>query len=320
MLNKNDDCVISVIIPCFNAMATLRQTILSVLQQKALVEIIVVNDGSTDGSEEVARQFGSRIRYVATYNRGVSAARNTGLALATGQFVLYLDSDDLLTKGTLTVRLDALRRSGADVAWTAFESFGDHEPPSHSVVYMGAPPVDREELEIAVATSRVWTPPGALLFRRSLIERMDGWRTDLLVVQDVAFILDAVMAGGQFVAVPEVGLRYRIQSTSLSHSNASRFIADCARLAALVEALWTGHKQMTQGRRRALADMWANIAMSSLMQGFPEFEEAVDGYNRHASSRLTFEAGRLMRRMLTAKTCAKIANRSLLLKQHYIGR
>ena len=116
--------MISVVVPCFNSERYLGETIESVLKEDIGCQLIVVDDGSTDATQEVAGTYAKFIQYVRTPNRGVSAARNTGTALARGEYVLYLDSDDLLADGTLRIRLDALQQSGADVAWTAFESFG----------------------------------------------------------------------------------------------------------------------------------------------------------------------------------------------------
>lgn len=85
----------SVIIPAFNAAATLARAIESVRAQTWPVhEIIVVDDGSTDATPEVARRFGDAVRLIAQRNSGVSAARNAGAAAATGDWLAFLDADD----------------------------------------------------------------------------------------------------------------------------------------------------------------------------------------------------------------------------------
>lgn len=86
---------VSAIIPCYNYAEFLGAAIDSVLTQTYPPhEIIVVDDGSTDSTEKVARGYDSAVRYIRTENRGVSAARNTGIALATGDAIAFLDSDD----------------------------------------------------------------------------------------------------------------------------------------------------------------------------------------------------------------------------------
>lgn len=85
----------SVVIPAFNAAATLARAIESVRTQSWPVhEIIVVDDGSNDATADIARQFGSNVRLIQQANRGVSVARNAGAAAATGDWLAFLDADD----------------------------------------------------------------------------------------------------------------------------------------------------------------------------------------------------------------------------------
>jgi glycosyltransferase involved in cell wall biosynthesis len=88
--------LVSAIIPVYNGEAFLRETIESVLSQTYRdIECIVIDDGSTDGTGEIARSFGDSIRYVRKENGGVSSARNLGIEMASGEFVAFLDADDL---------------------------------------------------------------------------------------------------------------------------------------------------------------------------------------------------------------------------------
>ncbi len=94
--------MISVVIPCFNGELWLAQALESVLTQSIEdVEIVVVNDGSTDRSAEVAGQYGDRIKLIQQTNRGVSAARREGVRRSQGEFIKFLDADDLLPKNAL---------------------------------------------------------------------------------------------------------------------------------------------------------------------------------------------------------------------------
>ena len=86
---------ISVIIPCFNEVSTLEIIVDKVLTQKKIIkEIILINDGSTDGTAEVAAQFRDSIQYVYQRNAGPSAARNRGIKMARGNVIAFLDADD----------------------------------------------------------------------------------------------------------------------------------------------------------------------------------------------------------------------------------
>lgn len=88
--------LVSVVVPAYNAERTIGATLESALHQTHReTEIIVVDDGSTDGTAGVVAAFGERIRYLRQPNAGAAAARNTGIAAARGEFVALLDADDL---------------------------------------------------------------------------------------------------------------------------------------------------------------------------------------------------------------------------------
>ena len=113
--------LISVVVPCHNAEKTIADTIRSALAQDVEREVIVIDDGSTDGSASVISSFGPQIRVERRANAGVSAARNRGGELARGNFLQYLDSDDQLAPGTLRRRRDALISTNADAAYTNWQ-------------------------------------------------------------------------------------------------------------------------------------------------------------------------------------------------------
>lgn len=97
---------VSVIIPTYNRLSMLKEAVESVLAQDYEdFELIVVDDGSTDGTSEAMKQYGKRVRILEhTENRGVSAARNRGILHARGKYVAFLDSDDLWGKGKLNIQ------------------------------------------------------------------------------------------------------------------------------------------------------------------------------------------------------------------------
>lgn len=102
---------VSVIIPTYNRAIYLGEAIESILQQDiqdCQLEIIVVDDGSTDDTKEVIKSYGNRIRYLYQNNRGAGPARNRGLAAATGEWVAFLDSDDRWLPDKLTLQFQVL--------------------------------------------------------------------------------------------------------------------------------------------------------------------------------------------------------------------
>jgi glycosyltransferase involved in cell wall biosynthesis len=113
---------ISIVIPAFNAERCLRETLESALNQTHPAhEIIVVDDGSTDRTEEIARSYGNRIRHIKQQNQGIAGARNTAVREATGDWIAFLDHDDLMLPTKLEKQL-AIIEANPDlvVVYSAF--------------------------------------------------------------------------------------------------------------------------------------------------------------------------------------------------------
>lgn len=97
---------VSIVIPAFNRAAMLRQAIASVISEDyPEKEIIVVDDGSTDETSQVVREFGSDVKYHYIENGGVSKARNVGISMSSGEWIAFLDSDDLWLPGKLSCQM-----------------------------------------------------------------------------------------------------------------------------------------------------------------------------------------------------------------------
>lgn len=122
---------VSVVIPCYNAAAFLRETLESVFRQTyAPKEIIVIDDGSTDGSAGVAAAFGEQVTVRRQENFGESVARNHGIAAARGEWIAFLDADDLWQPEKLERQIGAVRQAAADVVcvYTDFYFFDGSKP------------------------------------------------------------------------------------------------------------------------------------------------------------------------------------------------
>jgi glycosyltransferase involved in cell wall biosynthesis len=105
--------IISIVIPCFNSEKYIESTLQSILNQSEKnFEILIINDGSTDNSLKIINQFkDKRINIISQENQGVSAARNYGLKLAKGKFIVFFDSDDVMSKDFLILRLNFLKNN-----------------------------------------------------------------------------------------------------------------------------------------------------------------------------------------------------------------
>jgi len=121
--------VVSIVIPIYNVEAYLRKCLETIVNQTyPHLEIILVNDGSPDHSEAICKEFfkqDSRIRYVRQVNGGLSAARNTGIDLATGDYITFVDPDDWVTEDYVETLYDQLKKYGADVSTGNYNLFND---------------------------------------------------------------------------------------------------------------------------------------------------------------------------------------------------
>src|SRR5438034_9380423 len=273
---------ISVVIPCFNAERFIGEAIESVFQQRYCdCEIVVVDDGSTDSSRSVIGSFGARVIAVFGPNRGASAARNGGTQLASGEFIQYVDADDRLIPDALSHRVEALRRSDADIAYSDWqrlvEEGGEFKPGDVIARTMESVHPDPE---IATFTG-FWCPPAALLYRRRIVEKIGGWNEALPVIQDARFLQDAAMHGARFIHVAGVGAFYRLhRGQSLSRASKKAFVRDCLENALQLESWWRAHNNFTGDRQEAVLEVLSHVARSSFQCDRETFRRAVEAANR----------------------------------------
>lgn len=133
---------ISVIVPIYNTRTWLEECVRSILEQRfsAPFEVLLVDDGATDGSGELCDQLAaqdSRIRVIHQENQGLSAARNTGMDAAEGRYYAFVDSDDILRPAYLQTLYDACEQNDAYMAVCAVEDVAEdgasHTPPSYTL-------------------------------------------------------------------------------------------------------------------------------------------------------------------------------------------
>ncbi len=106
---KND--LVSLVIPTYNYGRYIKRAITSCLDQTYRhVEVLVIDDGSTDNTRELVSQYDGRVHYLYQENRGVSAARNKGLERATGEYIAFLDADDYLLPDSVSSRVEILKK------------------------------------------------------------------------------------------------------------------------------------------------------------------------------------------------------------------
>ena len=189
----------SIVIPCYNAARYLAETLETASSQTYTpTEIIVVDDGSTDGSAELILAYGDQVKAEFGPNRGASAARNRGTALARGEFIQYLDADDLLIPDALEKRVAALQQSTADVAYSDWEMLIESKPNVFEVGERLTRQIEEFHVSPDMAMlNGFWVPLPAIMYRRSIVEKLAGWQEELEFAEDGRFMIDAALAGAQ---------------------------------------------------------------------------------------------------------------------------
>lgn len=207
------NCHVSVVIPCYNHAQYLGAAIQSVLAQTYRdFQIIVVDDGSTDDTAQVAGGFGTAVRYVFQPNAGLSAARNTGIRVSCGEYLAFLDADDLWLPNflaTLVPRLDRDTRLGAVYSGSRFVDEEGHFQPQRITRTV---PADRLH---ATLTSGDFFPAHAVLVRKSVLNSVGFFDESLCASEDWDMWL-RVSAKYPFAGISSVLALYRMHGDSMS--------------------------------------------------------------------------------------------------------
>lgn len=224
----NEAPLISVIIPAYNAGGYIVDAMRSVLDQThARLELIVVNDGSTDGTSGLARNVDdARVSVVDQPNLGVSAARNTGLQKATGDLIAFLDADDAMEPGNLAGKLQLLQRSGAEWVYGDLILCDERMRPTGRTLVGTDGDVARTIL-LGIDTAVPAMCSNALL-RRSCFDGGYRFPQALSNAADQHFALCMAIAH-RYVHLPHALNRYRIVPGSMSR-NVALYAADHQRL------------------------------------------------------------------------------------------
>lgn len=202
---------ISVLICCYNGERYLRETLESVLKQtKAPLEVIVIDDGSTDRSAEIAQSFGSPVRVIRQTNQGLPASRNVGIREATGEYLFFIDADDLIHPTSLEQLSRASAGKSDTVAIMGFRPFRDRIDQS-----MGDQTFTFETFFPAIIQGN-FGPQHNRLIPRALAIRAGCFDPTMYLFEDWLFWCRVALCDARLAPVPFVGAYYRRHDNTMS--------------------------------------------------------------------------------------------------------
>lgn len=271
--------LLSVVIPCYNAERYIAATIDSVLAQgHANLEIIVVDDGSRDGSVALVRDRFPTVHVVEQTNQGVATARNTGIARARGYWIAFVDADDIWLPGKLQAQLDAMALMPAcRMSYTAWQVWPCDEPVPSAACLAELDATAGDQARWAGASGwiypqllldcAVWT--STVLVERALLADIGGFDPTLNVGEDYDLWLRASRVT-QILRVARPLALYRMHPTSITHSMPT----DNYRAAVINRSLarWgldspDGARADLAAIRREMAKSWSDFACVHLNAG-----------------------------------------------------
>lgn len=208
---------VSIVIPAYNSSRYLPETIEHVLSQTfSDYEVLVINDGSTDNTAEIATRYSqqdSRVKLFSQNNQGLSGARNTGIQIAQGEYIAFLDSDDHWLPHKLAAHMDHFARLpnlGISFGRIEFMSF-DGKPTRR---FSNSRLVNLTPKHLYYENSIV-TPSNAVI-RRSVLEQIGLFDRTLRVWEDIDLFLRAASKGWKVEGIDQVLVRYRTNQAGLS--------------------------------------------------------------------------------------------------------
>lgn len=261
--------LISVITPAYNAEKTIRETVESVLKQTfSDFELLIINDGSQDSTLDIVSSISDpRIKVFSYPNAGPQKSRNRGVDLAGGEYVSFLDADDLWTPDKLEAQLKALQanpQAAVAYSWTEYiYEDGRYFRPGPQFSYSG------DVYARLLLSDFVGSGSNPLIRKQALIA-VDRFDESLPAAQDWEMWL-RLAARYHFVAVPSIQILYRVGTNSWS-SNVSRM--ELASLQVIEKAFAQAPESIRHLKQTCLGNRYKGLTWK-ILQGFPERRKGV---------------------------------------------
>jgi glycosyltransferase involved in cell wall biosynthesis len=266
MMAMNHHPQVSVLVPCYNAEKYIGETLESILRQTwSNVEIVVVDDGSEDGSVATVRQLsGKRVRLIRQANAGAAAARNVAFAASHGDFVQFLDADDIIDPDKIElqmIRLADYPRCVASAEWGRFSGSLDQTKFNEERVWLDLDPLDWLALSYADGPGMMF--PALWLIPRSIANSAGPWDETLSLGDDGEYFTRVLLAAEQVLFCRGARCRYRSRlPNSLSRGKSVAALTSQYRAAELCEA-HVRAREDSERVRRGFALCWQHFAHAS---------------------------------------------------------
>jgi glycosyltransferase involved in cell wall biosynthesis len=204
--------LISVILPVYNGEKYLAEAVESICQQGYTpLELIIVDDGSTDRTSEIAHSFNLDVRYVSQPNAGPAAARNTGLGLARGDVIAFQDADDLWPPDKIALQIPKLIEDPAlDIVWGRIRRINLAGEDEGKEIF-------KESLAAEISYNL-----GSALYRRSVFDRVGLFDVTMRYSEDVDWWMRARECGARMLILRQVTLLYRLHGKNMTEGRGLR--------------------------------------------------------------------------------------------------
>jgi glycosyltransferase involved in cell wall biosynthesis len=250
--------LVSVIIPCFRQAHFLAEAIDSVrCQTHTHYEIIVVNDGSDDHTDDVAAQYHNQIVYLKKPNGGLSSARNAGIAASTGTYLYFLDSDDALRSETLEMHLRYQEKNNADVSVCGYQFWEGQELTSSHV-----PSINDALWQFSTANI---APPHAYMCRKQVANKSMFDET-LPTCEDWDYWHQLACSGAKFTSVPYIGALYRRYPNSMS-TNSHKMLVGATMVTTNIQSRLLESNLLSESLGLELCRKWERLLIRWLAYG-----------------------------------------------------
>jgi glycosyltransferase involved in cell wall biosynthesis len=207
--------LVSVIIPTYNCQNYITRAVESVLEQEdCSYEIIAIDDGSTDNTQQVLEPYLDRLRYILQNNQGVAAARNRGIDLAKGDLIAFLDADDYFLPGKIAAQASIFaQRPDLGIVHSGWQRVDDRGQKILDVCPWENIP------ELDLASWLRWKPvlPSAMMFRREWLQYVGGFDPRFPPAEDTDLVLKLALKGCKSAWLRQITVCYRQHDQSAMH-------------------------------------------------------------------------------------------------------